>query len=303
MSTAKIIKPTTITDVMLSSSTVAENDYPAWVSGGTYSTGDKRIRTTTHRIYEALTNHTGVSTLPENDATNWLDIGPTNRWAMFDNVVGTVTSGASPLTVVLRPGQTSGLAMLELVGRSVQIIMKDAPGGTTVYSKTVDLDGSIIDSIYDWFFAPYEQRTDFALTDLPDQFASCELTITVTATSGNASAGVLKVGTVVELGKLQSGPRVGIIDYGKKDTDAFGNTIIVQRSYSKRASFDVVTDARALNRIYRRLAEIRSIPAIYIGTESDGFEPLLIYGFFKDFSIVVAYPSHHICSLEIEGII
>lgn len=303
MNTAKIIKPTTIVDSMLVSSTVAEADYPAWVSGGSYSVGDKRIRTGTHRIYESLTTHSGVSTLPENDSTNWLDISPTNRWAMFDNVVGTITTDASPLTVVLEPGSVAGLGLLELVGREAQVTMKDASGGTVVYDETVDLDGTIVESFFDWFFVDFEQRTDFVLTDLPSQFTSCELTISVTATSGNASIGVCKVGAVVEIGRTLAGAKAGIINYSAKTTDAFGNTVITERAYSKRATLEILTDSTSFNRIFRRLAELRATPAIYIGTESSGYDPLIVYGFFRDFSIDVAYPSHHLCSIEVEGII
>jgi len=33
----KVIKPTVITDAMLTHDTVPETDYPAWVSGATYA--------------------------------------------------------------------------------------------------------------------------------------------------------------------------------------------------------------------------------------------------------------------------
>jgi hypothetical protein len=308
MNTAKVIKPIVITDAMLTSSTVAENDYPAWASGTTFATGGKCISTVTHRIYESLkdanvgkdptdiANRTG-------DSPWWLDIGPTNKLAMFDNVVGTVTTGTSPVTVVLRPGSVSGLAMLELSGRQAQVTMKDAPGGTVVYDRTVDLDGTIIESVFDWFFAEFEQHADFVLTDLPAQFSNCELAVSVSATTGSAGVGVLKVGTVVELGRTLAGAKAGIMDFSGKERDTFGNTLIVERAYSKEASFDIVTDSTRFNKIFRTLASIRATPAVYIGTESAGYEPLIVYGFFKDFSITVEYFSHHLCSLEIEGLV
>jgi len=298
----KVIKPTVITDAMLVSSTVAEDDHAVWVSGTTYAIGDKRIRTETHRIYERITAGAGT-TPPEDDSTNWLDIGPTNRWAMFDDVVGTVTTHDSPLTVVLEPGSVTGLALLELMGRQVQATMKDGPGGTVVYDRTIDLDGTIIESIYDWFFSEFEQRTDAVLTDLPGQFTGCELTITITATSGDAACGVCKPGMVIDIGGTQYGARVGIVDYSKKDRDQWGNTIIVPRAYSKKGTFEVVTEKYRLNKIYRTLVALRATPAVYIGTEYQGYEPLIVYGFFKDFSIDVAYPAHHLCSLEVEGLI
>ena len=76
----KLIRPTTLTDAMLSSSTAPENDYAAWGSGTAYAVGARVILTSTHRRYEALAASTGVN--PASDPTKWLDIGPTNRWAL-----------------------------------------------------------------------------------------------------------------------------------------------------------------------------------------------------------------------------
>jgi len=298
----KVIKPTVITDAMLTHDTVPETDYSAWVSGATYAVGDKCIRTSTHRIYQRLVAGAGT-TAPESDTTNWEDVGPTNKWAMFDNVVGTATTTTSPLTRVINPGSATGLALLELIGRQAQVVMKDQTGGTTVYSKTIDLDGTIIESVYDWFFAEYEQLTDVVLTDLPGQFPNGELTITVTATSGNVSCGVCKPGTVIEIGDTLAGAKAGIVDFSGKERDTFGNYSVVERSFAKEASFAVLTQKSDFNKIFRRLASLRATPAIYIGTEMTGYEPLIVYGFYKDFSIDVAYQSHHLCSLEVEGLI
>jgi len=298
----KVIKPTVITDAMLTHDTVPETDFPAWVSGTTYAVGDKCIRTSTHRIYQRLVAGAGT-TAPESDTTNWEDVGPTNKWAMFDNVVGTATTTTSPLTRVINPGSATGLALLELIGRQAQVVMKDQTGGTTVYSKTIDLDGTIIESVYDWFFAEYEQLTDVVLTDLPGQFPNGELTITVTATSGNVSCGVCKPGTVIEIGDTLAGAKAGIVDFSGKERDTFGNYSVVERSFAKEASFAVLTQKSDFNKIFRRLASLRATPAIYIGTEMTGYEPLIVYGFYKDFSIDVAYQSHHLCSLEVEGLI
>jgi hypothetical protein len=298
----KVLKPHAITDAVLLSSTVPENDHPAWVSGATYALGARVIRTTTHCIYERLVAGAGT-TAPENDSTTWLNVGPTNRWAAFDEKVGTVTSGASPMTFVLRTGSTDSLALFELRGRLAQIEMRDATGGQIVYSRTVDLDGTGIESFYEWFFNDFEQRSDVVLTDLPSQYTSAELTVTLTTTSGNPAVGVFKPGLAAQIGETQYGATVGISDYSRKERDPFGNVIVVERAYSKRANFDLVTSRASFNRIYRTLAALRATPCVYIGTEEPGYEPLLIYGFFKDFSIDVQYPEHHLCTLEIEGLI
>lgn len=299
----KIIKPNVFTDASLISSTVAEDDYPVWVTGTTYAIGDRRIRTQTHRIYERVSAGAG-SVAPELDLINWLDIGPTNRWAAFDDEIGTKTTGASPLVLVLSPGMTTGLILFELSARTAQVTMKDSPGGTLVYEKFIDLDGTIIESFYDWFFTEFEPMTDVVLTDLPGQFYTPELTISLVSTSGNPSVGVLKPGNVIDIGETLSGARVGISDYSiKKKDERFGTIGIVERAYSKKGSFSVITEKSRFNKIFRTLASLRATPCAYIGTESLGYQPLLIYGFFADFYISIEYYAHHLCNLEIEGLI
>lgn len=302
--TMSIIKPNVLTDVGLTSSTAPETDFPAWNAATAYLEGDKVIRTSTHRIYQRLIAGT-TATAPELDATNWLDIAPTNRWAMFDSAVGTVTTVVGDLTVVMRPGAVGGIALLELIGKEVEITMKDAPAGTVIYSKTVLLDGTMITSFYDWFYEPYAQLTDLVLTDMPVHFVSNELTVSITGITALAdvACGVCHMGEVLDIGQTQAGAQVGIVDYSRKSVDAFGNYSITQRAFSKRSDIKLLTDAGQFNRIFRALSGIRSTPCIYIATGTPGFEPLIIYGFYKDFSIDVAYDQHHLCNLSIEGLI
>lgn len=298
----KIIKPHLITDSMMVSSSVVENDYPAWVSGTTYALGEKVIRVGVHKVFQRYA--AGSSTVaPELDPTIWQDLGQTKKWAPFDNVVGTLATGPSPLNYTLRTGFTDSLALFELTGRYVDLVMKDATDGAVVYQKRIDLEVTDIETIFDWFFTELDLRTDIVITDLPGQYASAELSITLTTTSGTASVGVIKPGLISDLGETQYGAKVGIDDYSRKERDAFGNTVITERAYSKRGSFTMMTTLGTFNRIYRTLAALRATPCVYIGTEVAGYEPLLIYGFFTSFSIDITYPDYHLCSLDIEGLI
>jgi hypothetical protein len=306
--TASIITPTTLTDAMLVSSTAAETDYTVWALAA-HTVGERRIMTTgLHRVYECLVAHT--STVP-GDAPNlnlsgtapkWLDVAPTNRWAMFDNKIGTFSTVTSPLTAVIKPGPISGLALLELTGRQAVISLKDQTDGVEVYSRTIDLDGTEINSFYDWFFEEYRQQTDLTLTDLPNQFYNGELTISVTSTAGEVGCGVAHVGKVSSLGTTQMGATVGIISYSVKQTDVFGNLTIVKRQNSKRASLRLLIEKKDFNRVYRVLAAADSVLCIYVATEAKGFEPLILYGIWRDFATDVTYPDNFLTSLEIEGL-
>ena len=306
--TMKVIKPTVITDAMFVSSTIPETDYPAWNAATSYTVGTKVMRAVSgvHRNFENLI--AGVdATLPELATTGatprWLDLGATNRWAMFDNKIGTLSSVSTDLTQVLIPGSVSGLAALGLTGRALLVQVKDVVGGNIVYSKSIDLDGSVITSFYDWFYEDYQQLSDVTLTDLPSQYYNPEVTFELTSTSGTVSCGTLSLGKVYTLGQSQYGATVGIISYSVKQADVFGNITVVKRQNSKRNNLKLMTDKALFNRTYKLLADLDSVPCVYIGAEALGYEPLIVYGFWKDFSIDVSYPTMNLTNIEIEGLV
>lgn len=293
----KVITPTLITDALFTSSTAPETDYAAYAAGTTYAAGNKVIRTSTHRIYESLqAGNTGNT--PETSPTWWLDIAPTNRWAMFDNVIGTATTLASPLTVVIHPGAVNSIALLELVGTSVTVSMTSVTGGGSVYSTTISLEGSAPADYYEYFFDPFIQRQSVVLTDLP---AYTDGIITVSLTGTTVSMGLLSVGLSTNLGDAQYGATAGITDYSLKTTDSFGNTTLTQRSWAKRPTFKLWLDKGSMSWVFRKLSDLRATPCVWVGTDDPELDPLTVFGFFKDFQMEVAYPTVCLCSLEIEG--
>ena len=298
----EMIRPVTIDDTVLTSSTALEDDYTAWNAATNYSVGDRVIRTTTHAVYENLI--AGVdATNPEDAPTRWVYVRPTNKYAMFDSVIGTSTSLASPLTVVLEPGQIGGLAMFELVGQELQIDMLNASGGSSVYSTTIDLDQTAIFSFYDFFFSEYTQRTSVALTDLPTEYADPEITVTLTGT-GTVSVGVLVVGRVFYLGKTLYGAKLRRQDFSKKTTDDFGYVSIVRRATRKLVSADLMIEYEYFQMIDRLMSDMQSVAAVFIATTDDEFySPLNVFGFAVDFQPVVAFPKYLSCNIEIEGLV
>jgi hypothetical protein len=48
------------------------------------------------------------------------------------------------------------------------------------------------------------------------------------------------------------------------------------------------------------LTPLRATPIIYYG--ADGFDATVIYGFYKDLAVTIAYPEISTCTLEIEGL-
>lgn len=300
----KVLKPTAVTSAMLVSSSVAETDYAAWNAATSYVIGDRVIRTTTHKIYEAL--QAGVdATLPENATTGttprWLEISATNRWKMFDDVVDYKTAGSSPLSVVLTPGTINSVAMVGLVNvNEIRVQLHD--GATSVYDQTQTLDGTIIEDWYDYFFAPYDTGAEALFTNIPP-YATGQLTVEFTSATTPEIGGLL-VGTMIDLGETLAGATSGIISYSRKEANAFGNMTLIKRRNSKRVSVKLMLDNARLRRVQNVLADLDATPAVWVGAEDTvKFSPVVVYGFYRDFSLDIAYADRSYCNLEIEGLV
>ena len=302
----EILVPKTVDDAVLLSSSVPETDWPEWNSATNYTAGSKVIRAITHKIYENLIP--GIdATSPENAtggaSPRWLDLGATNRWAMFDEKVGTSTSQAGTITVVLNAGKIAGLGLLQLVGEALTISGTLGVGGPIVYSKTIILDGAQILNFYDWFFLDKDQLTEVFLSDIPSHYADLVLSISITPTGGTAGVGVCKFGPVHEIGGTQYGVKFGIDSYSKKTRDSFGAYSITKREFSKRSQQKLITDAAGFNKIARLLSSLDSVACIFSADSDAKYQPLVIYGFYKTFEIDVAYVNDHYCTIEVEGLI
>lgn len=294
----KVIKPITITSAMLLSSSAPETDFAAWSSATAYTLGAKVIRTSTHRIYQRLVAGT-TATAPESDPVNWLDIGPTNRWAMFDGEISTATTKATSLAVTLAPGRASGLALIGLAGSDVTVSIVETETGDTVYTASTTLDAAIIGDWYQYTYSPFRQMTEWVLSDLPP-YSTAEITVTITGTT--TACGALVLGEVYHLGGTLMGPRLGISDYSRKETDEFGAVSFVRRAYARRLTVDAMFPLAELAPLQRLLSDLRATPAVYIPADGMLYAPMVIYGWYRDFGVTVAYSTHCLCSLELEGL-
>jgi hypothetical protein len=298
----KVIKPVIFdADTMLLSSNAPEA-YSAWSSATTYAKNAK-VEHGSH-YYNSLVN-SNLNNNPDTSPTFWENIGPDNVHAMFDGQISTETTKAtSPLTVTVACGIVNSIALVGLVGSSVTITVRDDGASPPVYTRTVGLDGTIITDWYMYFFEPFVQLGEVVLTDLPP-YALGEITMTLSG-GGAVAIGEMIVGTAYVLGAegTEQGATVGIIDYSRKDTDAdTGITTFTRRAFSKRMSGQFLVANNQINAVQRILADIRAVPSVFIGSELTDYAPLVVYGFYRDFSIDIAYPTKSWCRLEVEGLI
>jgi len=301
----KVIPPVTITDAMLTSSTAAEPSATetAWVSGTTYALGDVRIRTQTHRQYQRLIEGEGT-TAPELDTVNWLDIGPTNRQAMFDTLRNSATTLAGTLTVVLAPAQrVNSLALVGLVGLSATISI--VVSAVTVYTKTVNLTMRNTLTWTDYYFGTFGQQKAVALFDLPP-YAAPTITITITPINGVAACGGVVLGNAVDLGKIQYDAESGALNFSRIERDAFGNATLIPRRSVPTTNQTTWVSKSQVNKVFDVRDTLNAVPALWSGLDdqaTDGyFDALLIFGIYKEFRINMSYPEDAKVTLQLEEI-
>jgi hypothetical protein len=305
----KAVRPTPMTAARLISSSVDVVVPPyesaaLWTSGATFNIGNFCYLNNT--VYQSLQN-ANTNRNPATEPTWWAPIGPTNRWAMFDGTLNNSTVGATPFSVTINIGQADTLAVLGVIGADITLTIRDGLGGPVVYTQSIALTG---DSIGDWweyfYFDPLLTKTIAVFKDLP-RFASAHATIEITETVTEEFGTTIQVGEVVfglayDLGCPEFGASSSIIDYSRVDRDEFGTATLVRRAFSKRLTARLWVEKNQVNRVHRFLTDFRATPVLWLLTDDEAYdEPGVIYGPFKDFGIDIAYPTHSICALEIEG--
>jgi hypothetical protein len=254
--------------------------------------------------YESLQN-TNLNKTPDTSPTWWLNLGATNQFAMFDQFVNTSTTATASLTVVYAPGAVfNALSLINVEASLIRITIRDGISGPIVYENVVGLSGGNLTNWYDYFFNdPLLKRTQIVLSNIPT-YVNSHITIELTNSEGSTvSVGQTVVGDLASLGQTQYGVSAGIVDYSIKETDEFGNTTFVRRAFSKRMQADFFLNNSQLNRVHSYLASVRATPAVWIGSNNPQFEEaLVIYGFYREFSLQIAYPNNSLYNIEIEGL-
>ena len=297
----KVIKPNQIAAAQLTSSTVPETEHAAYAAGTTYALADRVIYA--HRICESLSAG-NIGHTPDANPVYWSDVGPTNQWAMFDEQTSTITSADNTMTVVIATGMIDSIALINVSAYQADIVVRDGIAGPIIYSDTLYFSGDVATDWYQYFFYdPLSARAQGILKNMPP-YTSASVTLTLTG-GGVVSIGNFICGRLAEVGGALEGAVAGNMSFSRKDTDpTSGKTTFVRRANSKRISANLLIEKPQLNRVQRLLYGLDAIPCVWIGSEDEELEEaMVVYGFYRDFSTTIAYQTHALCALEIEGLI
>lgn len=311
-----IIRPRDIPPADLGDEVLTASNVPATAAGEAeydseteYSEGDiVTVLGTTQRRYESLVD-TNTDNFPPDSPNDWVDLGATNRWRMFDGGTGTLTTNPESVEVTFEPdGFVNALGFFTLDASRVVVEVRES--GDLVYEAEIDIPLQTSSSNwYSYFFETFgSQFRDTVALDLPP-VPNPSVTVKMEREGGTAGIGLLIAGRQQALGTTLYGSSVGIQDFSIKDTDSFGNPVVVERAFVKRAELDVRLNSQDVERVQRVLAELRATATVYIGTpESSIFsdDPIhgetVVYGYYRDFDIVLQDRVSSAATLEIEGL-
>jgi hypothetical protein len=216
----------------------------------------------------------------------------TERWLSFDGKVTNQAAAATSITYELHPGVAiDSMALLNIEAETVVVERRHGTfGGAAAETWTEDT----YDNTNELYVSDIV-KTNFG-TDADPYF-----TIIISNSLSTAKVGEIVIGNKESIGTTQFSPTVGILDYSVKEVDTFGNYTVLERAYSKRLTCSTVVYNNVLDLTYNILAARRALPSVWVGSED--YASMIVYGFYKDFSIVLSYPTFSVCELEIEGLV
>jgi hypothetical protein len=281
-------------------SSVEENE-PVWLVGDTYAEDDivRGAGDLAHKIFLSLKGPNIGHALT--DTEWWLEAGSTNRWRMFDDVIGSQTADADSISVVITaPKRITALALMNIDAAAMRVTVTDAAEGI-VYDREVSLIGTNgINNWWSWFFADIQRVTQKVLLDLPP-YSGAQITITLSNPGNTVRCGACVIGQGRDIGITLEKPQIGNQDYSRKDRDSFGNAKIAKRPFSRRASFDVLVDNSAIDGVVDLLDGYRATPVVYLGSERYG--STVVFGFYNDYAVVIASAQDSRLNIQVESLV
>lgn len=299
MTTAvKIVKPITINSSILTSTNVSDNPPADWNAGTAYAVDAEAVVPSLHAVYVRLVAGT-TATSPELDPVNWVYKSPSNDYAMFDGSNSTQTSNATSIDVTVEPGTiTNTMALLNCDAQTIDVVMTETITGDLL-DETYDMQSPPTQSNwYAYFFDEITYKKDLII-DLPSS-STAEINVVINHPT-TAKCGTMLLGKAFYVGDgIQFGASVGIQDYSRKELDQFGNYNLIERNFAKRANWSIWIGANEVDNLQNLLADIRATPTLFVG--SNEYTSTAIYGFYKDFDIVIQYAENSLCNMQIEGL-
>ncbi len=300
----KTILPVAVTEEILISSSLPEDDAPTYDPNAVYVVGGTCIEG--HKVYSSLVA-SNAGKLPSQHLTGstpaWSLIGYTNRWRKYDEYVNSksVSTDGSDMVDVLDLPYCNGLALFGLVGETVTITVANAQGDI-VYEQTASL---LTESVQNWedFFYASRHWQEVCWVEFPIMTRAI---VTIRISGATPTCGMAIPGEVKELGATQYDASLPTTDYSIFSVNDFGGISLSEGAYTQGVEGDVTVETTLLAATKRIAAQLRATPtAFFCANEvhADGLSDVMIaYGVLRSFEATIARPTEQDISFKIVGV-
>ena len=287
-----VIAPRTINDFM---SQIAEPDSSAGeVEWSPYvsAIGDERIVVATHRRYKAAISSSDdpVTGSMKNPKT-WVDISPTNKWAIFDNKNSTQSMKYGGWYLQYTPGTvTPNVAGFNITGAKKVVVTVTSDSLPQPWVKEIPMvDNSAVIDYWTWSFLPLAFRAEFIVTDMP--FYSDAIIKLDFQGEDYVGVGSVIFGTSTYLGAINYGTSFKLLAGGIEDDSAALKLIDYKFTITKN-------DGGSVFRLFKSLLKK---PAVYFASENvdDGS---MVLGYYVDSNISIDTPIFEPVSLSVKEV-
>lgn len=277
------------------SSTFKDENIPLWNKDKNYAVGDEVLYK--ELIYKNALG--GISsTAPDDDRDRWVNMGALNSKRFMDSFIYTKSTSefSSEIVInVLKPINT--ISFFNLEGAWVEI----SDMGGNLLANRLNLTYKKSRTWWEYFFKGFIFRHT-ATIDL-NNFKG-KMKIKIHRNKNGSALGHLILGNKFYIGATIYGAKVGVIDYSKIITNEFGDKDFYKGKNAKYNDLQVVVKSERVDDIIKELSKLAGTIALFIGDErSYGFESLVIYGYYKDFNILIDNYKTSECQISIEGVI
>lgn len=291
----------------------ALSEYPVWATGTAYAIGARVSASVTvngqtrSHDYEAVAATTGVDPRTEYllPTARWVRMGLSNRYKLIDRIISDPTvsdDGYMWFRFIVAQNVTT-VALFGLVGATVRVSVRDSTGAIIAGTlREFSIDGNPnISNWFEFFFAKGDTIPELIVTGLP-AYSGNQIQVEVLS-AGRVEIGEVVFGEEVEIGTTLEKPTFGIRDYSRKERDAFGRPIIVERPYSIYGEFNVVYPSDRTRNLLRQLASIRAKPAVFYVEGVNPGRGTMIFGYYTDFSMNLEIGEESNASITVEGLV
>lgn len=288
-----------------------DNDDPAaWTAAShAYVVGDMVYLASTHRKYQARTNHTSsalntpANATVDTPSTDWADAGATNAYAGLDLRSTSRTRRANSIVYALQPGaRADSIGMDGLTCNTVTV--KVIRNGAVIYEDSATMTFRNTLTWYEYVHGSFIFRNTFARFDLPP-YSDCTIVVIVDRPGSEAELGSVGVGLSEYIGGVQFDADDDALNFSRIDRDAFGNSTLLKRRSVPRTIQNIWLDKSRVNKVRALRRDLNAEPAYWSGLDDDTegyFEALFIRGIYRRFSINLKHQEHAIISLELEEV-